>query len=75
MKEIRYYHELNTKEKNDIMLTKDWSWIARKHPQPLWCTHPNALEGLLGCEDLCYLNSIRVEDDCGECPFRKGIKS
>ena len=69
----KFYHELTIGERFDIYnMRVSWDRTAKKHPQPPWCGHTNAVDGLLGCDDLVVLGRIKSEEDCENCPFLRG---
>lgn len=69
----KYFHELSSGEKFDIYNQRiPWSKTAKEHPQPPWCSHTQAVDGLLGCQDL-WLGAVEGLSDCESCKWYKEV--
>ncbi len=50
---IKYFHELTQGEFDELVKTHmTWGECAKKYPQPIWCSYPDAVEGEMGCWSL-----------------------
>jgi len=67
----KYFHELTPTEKFRIYnLRIPWYKTARDYPQPIWCKHQQAIDGLLGCQDL-WTGFVKSEKECEDCEWYK----
>ena len=66
---MTYFHELTDEQINAMPLGTTWKQVAEKHPQPPWCSYPDAVHGVWGCWSLALLGARRIhsEDDCKQC--------
>lgn len=60
-----YYHELSTGERA-MLHRESVEHVMRVYRRPLWCGHPFALSGCLGCGRL-LCGKILSEDSCRDC--------
>jgi hypothetical protein len=64
------FHELTDDEFNAL---KDagatWEDAARDHPQPSWCSYPDALRPLAGCWSLVG-RKVTGENFCRSCEYQ-----
>jgi len=50
---IKYLHNLTEEEFKEKCVGKmTYGELAKKYPQPKWCSYPDATEGLMGCWSL-----------------------
>lgn len=74
MKNKKFFHELTYGERFDIYNHRfSWDDTAKKFPQPPWCDHEQAVDGLFGCDDL-WMGAVQSEKDCEGCRFYKNEK-
>ena len=70
----KYYHELTLAERIDIYNRRaPWSQTAKDYPQPPWCSHKNAVNGLFGCDDLVMTGFVKNIENCENCKFLNNI--
>ena len=69
---MKHFHELTDEEVDAMRHGTTWAQVAEKHPQPPWCSYPDALYGPMGCWSLTGwpgTRRIHGEDDCKSCEF------
>ena len=50
---VKYFHELIKDEFKDLVDKKlTWAEVAKDYPQPIWCSYPDAVRGVMGCWSL-----------------------
>ena len=65
---MKYFHELTDEEYNALVESGiTYGELAIKHPQPIWCTYPDALQGPMGCWALVHRKMKVSEDSCKTC--------
>ncbi len=72
---IKYFHELTKKEFKKLCKGKPETWdeFARNYPQPIWCSYPEAVAGIMGCWSLVGF-MVTGEDYCKNCDCYKPLK-
>jgi hypothetical protein len=66
---MKYFHQLDFNERFTIYNQRTpWSKTSKVHPQPPWCSHAQAVDGILGCQDL-WLGFVRSPKECEDCKF------
>lgn len=70
----KYFHELTPEERQQMydekMTVKE---LLDNYLQPKWCTHTEALGGILGCWSLLQVNPVVSEDFCKKCECFKSV--
>ena len=65
---IKYFHELTKDESNELIKQKvTWAACAEDYPQPIWCSYPDAVQGVMGCWSLMDFDIKISEDYCRGC--------
>lgn len=50
---IKYFNKLTREEFREVCKENiNWEECAKRYPQPVWCSYPNAVCGLMGCWSL-----------------------
>ena len=63
---MKYYHELTEEECQELDGNLTWEELAELHPQPVWCSYPDAVCGAMGCWGL-MAHEVKHEIFCSEC--------
>ena len=64
---IKYFHELTKAEfKKLIKQEMTWGECAKDYPQPIWCSYPEAIVGVMGCWSLVGF-MVTGEGYCKKC--------
>jgi len=72
---MTYFHELTEDDFNQLLLTKiTWGELEERFPQPVWCTYPEAVRGMMGCWSLVD-HMVTGEDYCKACDCYKAAST
>ena len=71
---MKYFHEITKEDYNKLVRKKmTYAELAKRHPQPKWCSYPNATEGVMGCWSLMDF-AVTGRDFCKKCDCYKPLK-
>lgn len=68
---IKYFHEL-TEGEFKALPDMTWAECAKDYPQPIWCSYPEAVQGVMGCWSLmCFMVTGRSYCKNCDCYIKK----
>jgi hypothetical protein len=73
---IKYFHQLTEQEFLQIRylnINITYEELERLYPQPVWCTYPQAIYGILGCHSLTTHRVIN-ETYCNTCNYSRNVR-
>ena len=68
---MKYWHKISDDEYKRLIKSKTWKYATENYRQPPWCSFPDALEGLLGCNSLVFDREKICREFCKSCEYFK----